>query len=329
GEKIELFISYTEKEEARVIADTARDLIKSGVSPREICVLYRANFQSRVLEEAFLKAGVPYQLLGTRFFERKEVKDILSYLRASLNTDSLADLKRIINVPARGIGKTTILKIFSDQSTDLPSAMQIKYKNFQAILEKIRIFSLDHRPSETVAFIIKESSMEEEFKTSGEDGATRLENAYELVSFAARYDEQNVEEGIMNLLTDSSLQSDQDELKEEQKAVRLMTVHASKGLEFDIVFVAGLEEGLFPHEKMNEEHLTPEEQEEERRLFYVALTRAKKKLILTYAQVRTVFGRQQINMPSEFISDIPQELIEEDAWSDDSRPRRPLLEIDF
>ena len=207
--------------------------------------------------------------------------------------------------------------------------MQIKYKNFQAILEKIRIFSLDHRPSETVAFIIKESSMEEEFKTSGEDGATRLENAYELVSFAARYDEQNVEEGIMNLLTDSSLQSDQDELKEEQKAVRLMTVHASKGLEFDIVFVAGLEEGLFPHEKMNEEHLTPEEQEEERRLFYVALTRAKKKLILTYAQVRTVFGRQQINMPSEFISDIPQELIEEDAWSDDSRPRRPLLEIDF
>ena len=329
GEKITINGGIDEVGEAEFIASKSQELIDKGTSPDEIAVLYRANFQSRVLEEAFLKVGVPYQLLGTRFFERKEVKDILSYLRASLNTDSLADLKRIINVPARGIGKTTILKIFSDQSTDLPSAMQIKYKNFQAILEKIRIFSLDHRPSETVAFIIKESSMEEEFKTSGEDGATRLENAYELVSFAARYDEQNVEEGIMNLLTDSSLQSDQDELKEEQKAVRLMTVHASKGLEFDIVFVAGLEEGLFPHEKMNEEHLTPEEQEEERRLFYVALTRAKKKLILTYAQVRTVFGRQQINMPSEFISDIPQELIEEDAWSDDSRPRRPLLEIDF
>src|SRR6185369_13977166 len=143
-------------------------------------------------------------------------------------------------------------------------------------------------------------------------GAARLENAYELVSFAARYDALSPEEGILAFLTDSALQSDQDELKEEQPAVRLMTVHASKGLEFEAVFVSGLEEGLFPHEKMNQDRMTPEEAEEERRLFYVAVTRAKKMLFLSYAQLRTIFGRQQVNMPSQFILDIPTELVDED-----------------
>lgn len=327
GEKLTLSGTLDEVAEADFIAFTAEDLIKKGTSPDEIAVLYRANFQSRVLEESFMHRGVPYQILGLGFFERREVKDIISYLRAGLEPESLGDMKRIINTPTRGIGKTTLVKIFGGGEDGLPPAMKSKLAHFRELLAKIGEYARTKRVSETVAFIIQASGLEEEFKTSGEEGAARLENAYELVSFASRYDSLPPEEGVMQFLTDSALQSDQDEMKDEQKAVRLMTVHASKGLEFDVVFITGLEVGLFPHEKVTQENLTPEEQEEERRLFYVALTRAKKKVYLSYAQLRTIFGRQQVNMPSEFIGDIPDTLIE-DNWTQGSG-RKPLLEIDF
>lgn len=327
GEKIMVSGNLDEAGEASFIADKAASLINSGVSADEIAVLYRANFQSRALEEAFMHRGLPYQLLGTRFFERREVKDILSYLRAALEPESLADIKRIINTPARGIGKTSLVKIFGGGG-DLPLAMKLKVENFYKLLEEISVFAKEHRPSETIAFIIRVSGLEEDYKKGGEEGEARLENAYELASFASRYDTYATEEGLLQFLTDAALQSDQDELKEEQSAVRLMTVHSSKGLEFDYVFIAGLEVGLFPHEKVSEENLTPEEREEERRLFYVALTRARTKLFLSYAQLRTIFGRQQVNMPSEFISDIPEHLLEEEKWST-PHGRRPLLEIDF
>ncbi len=329
GEKLAVSGSLDETGEARFIAQKAQELIGKGVSPDEIAVLYRANFQSRVLEEAFMHRGVPYQLLGTRFFERREVKEILSYLRAALEPESLADMKRIINTPARGIGKTTLVKIFGGDFESLPPAMKLKFANFKSLLSEIAEVAREKRPSETVAFIIRQSGLEEDWKKGGEEGEARLENAYELASFASRYDALPTEEGLLQFLTDAALQSDQDELKEEQKAVRLMTVHSSKGLEFDIVFIAGLEVGLFPHEKVSEENLTPEEREEERRLFYVALTRARKKVFLSFAQLRTIFGRQQVNMPSEFISDIPVHLIEEDEWDGHTSGRRPLLEIDF
>ena len=329
GDKIGLHGSLDEVGEGGFIAGKAQELIKNGVSPDEIAVLYRANFQSRVLEEAFMNLSVPYQILGTRFFERKEVKDIISYLRAALNPHSLSDLKRIINVPARGIGKTTIVKIFGGGESDLPPAMKNKIANFRALLINIAEISKIKTPSETIAYIIKESGLEVEWKEGGDDGAARLENAYELVSFASRYDDQAPVDGILNFLSETALQSDQDELNAEQKAVRLMTVHAAKGLEFDVVFIAGLEDGLFPHQRMNESNISPEEAEEERRLFYVALTRARKKLFLSYAQLRTVFGRQQVNMPSEFIYDIPEHLVEDIAYDDSGLKRRPLLDIEF
>ena len=310
GEKIGLFLGLDEVSEAEFIADKARDLIKAGVGPDEIAVLYRANFQSRVLEEAFMNRSIPYQMLGTRFFERKEVKDILSYLRAALNPDSLSDLKRIINVPARGIGKTTILKMLSGEIDALPPAMKIRISKFKNLLLDIAKFSDEHKISETISYIIKETELEEEWKSGGEEGEARLENAYELVHFASKYDMLDNTDGLLQFLSDSALHSDQDELKEEEKAVRLMTVHSSKGLEFDVVFIAGLEDGLFPHQRMSENNISPEESEEERRLFYVALTRAKKKLFLSYAQSRTMWGRSQVNMPSEFISDIPEKLID-------------------
>ncbi len=329
GEKIALCPNLDESGEAFFIASKAQTLIASGVSPDEMAVLYRANFQSRVLEEAFMNLGVPYQILGTRFFERKEVKDVISYLRASLNPECISDVKRVINTPARGIGKTTIVKIFSNQEEGLPVGMKTKLNQFRTLLTRIAETAKEYKVSETLHFIIKESGLENEWKEGGEEGAARLENVYELVNFAARYNELPVEEGLLTFLSDVALQSDQDEMKEEQKAVRLMTVHAAKGLEFDIVFIAGLEEGLFPHQRMNESRITPEESEEERRLFYVALTRARKKVFLSYAQVRTVFGRQQVNMPSSFIFDIPEHLTEEDAGEDSWMKRRPLLDIDF
>ena len=218
----------------------------------------------------------------------------------------------------------------SGQEKDLAQGIKIKISNFKKLLGEIARHSNEHKLSETITFIIKASGLEEEFKESKDEGAARLENAYELVNFASKYDSLNPSDAILEFLSDSALQSDQDELKEEGKAVRLMTVHASKGLEFDTIFVSGLEDGLFPHQRLDERaKMKPEEAEEERRLFYVAVTRARKKLFLSYAQTRTVFGRRALNMPSEFISDIPEHLLEEENFEVSGWQRRPLLEIDF
>lgn len=329
GDKISLFQGFDETNEAEFVAVKAEELIKKGVSPSEIAVLYRANFQSRALEEAFMRHSLPYQLLGIRFFERKEIKDVVSYLRAALNTDSLSDLKRVLNVPARGIGKMTILKIFSGKETSLPPSIKTKLASFRNLLAEIEKISKKKKPSETISFIIKKTGLEEEWKGDGDEGQARLENAYELANFASKYDNLSPEEGILNFLTDAALHSDQDEMKDEEKAVRLMTIHASKGLEFDVVFITGLEDGLFPHQDMNGNETKPEEAEEERRLFYVALTRARKKVFLSYAQIRTIFGNRQANIPSGFIFDIPEILIEEENTDEYNLYRKPLLEIDF
>lgn len=329
GDKITLLQGIDEADEAELISSKAEELINEGVPPEEIAVLYRANFQSRALEEAFINRSIPYQLLGLRFFERKEVKDVVSYLGAALNPDGLSDLKRIINTPPRGIGKTTALKVFSGDESSLPRATKAKIAGFRSLLEKIRKTSLEKKPGETVSFIIKASGLEEEWRKGGDEGAARLENAYELVSFASRYDHLPPETGTLNFLTDAALQSDQDEMEDSGKTARLMTAHASKGLEFDIVFIAGLEDGLFPHRMTNEDNITPEEFEEERRLFYVALTRARKKIFLSYSQMRTLFGRKRANIPSEFISDIPETLIEGGTSNTYGLPRKPLLEIEF
>lgn len=330
GEKIGIFQGFDESAEAEFIASRAEKLIGEGTEPREIAVLYRANFQSRVLEEAFMQHHLPYQLIGTRFFERKEIKDILAYLRASLNPNGLSDIKRIINVPARGIGKASVAKLFSGAEANLTGATQKKIKDFYSLLEEIKACTTRKHPSEIITFILKASGLEREWKENKGEDLDRLENAYELVAFAKRYDDLNSEEGVEQLLTDSALNSDQDELKEEQNSVRLMTVHASKGLEFNTVFVSGLEDGLFPHQKITRENITPEEAEEERRLFYVAITRAKKKIFLSYAQMRTIFGSRQVNIPSEFIFDIPEELTEEETFEgEDSWKSKPLLDISF
>jgi DNA helicase-2/ATP-dependent DNA helicase PcrA len=310
GEKITLYAGMTGVDEAEYVALTARDLINDGVDPTTIAVLYRTNFQSRALEEAFLNFEVPYQLLGTKFFERKEVKDVLSYLRLALNPGSTADLARIINTPARGIGKVTMLKVMEGKRSDLNKGASAKVKQFDDIMSDITEALHSQSLTKTIKFIMKRSGIESHLKEEGtEEALERLENLRELVTLASRYDTQEPLEAIEQLLETAALQSDQDEIKdkEELDAVRLMTVHAAKGLEFSYVFITGLEEGLFPHERLDDARI---DQEEERRLFYVALTRAQKKVYLTYAHMRTIFGSQRVNVPSSFLNDISTTHIE-------------------
>ncbi|MFA7192225.1 MAG: UvrD-helicase domain-containing protein [Candidatus Paceibacterota bacterium] len=311
GEDITIYEAFDEIYEGQYVANQIHELLREN-KPEDIAILYRANFQSRVLEEAMLSKNIPYQVLGTKFFDRKEIKDVLSYLRAALNRDSLSDIKRVINTPARGIGKVTLVKLFSGGINDLPASMQMKISNFYNLLDEIHEYAMVNKPSEIIKFIIERSGLEEELKKGTSDDLERLENMKELVTLAIRYDGFDIEEGIDKILEDAALSSDQDSLINKPKpgGVRLMTVHASKGLEFKYVFITGLEKDLFPHSRPGGGK--KEDSEEERRLFYVALTRAEKKLYLCYASLRTIFGMKQVNTPSEFLEDIPSHLVEYD-----------------
>ncbi|MEA3399577.1 MAG: UvrD-helicase domain-containing protein [Patescibacteria group bacterium] len=295
GEKITLYEGYDEMYEANFVAEKIEEILEE-YEPEQIAVLYRTNFQSRVLEESLLSKQISYQVLGVKFFERKEIKNILSYLKASLNKDNLSDIRRIINVPTRGIGKVTIAKLFSN--SELSPNIQDKIDNFYQILDDIKKYTKKHTPSEIIKFILQKSGLEESLSKGSGDDLEKLDNIKELVSLATKYDD------IEKLLEDASLSSDQDNL-EKGKGVKLMTIHAAKGLEFKYVFITGLEQDLFPHSRIKKE-----ESEEERRLFYVALTRAEKKLFLSYTSLRTVFGTKQVNEVSEFIADIPEHLLE-------------------
>lgn len=319
GELISLYGAYDEEDEAEFIVERCIEKIDQGINPNDIAVLFRTNFQSRILEEAFLRNNIPYQVLGVRFFERKEVKDILSYIRATLNPNTLIDIKRIINTPTRGIGKVTIAKLFS--APDIKTALNseeylngkalVSVKKFFKILDNIDSFSKTHSVSETIKFTINESSIFSSLSEDKLDGQERLENLEELVSLSVKYDHFETREGLEKLIEDATLMSDQDNI-EKANGVKLMTIHASKGLEFNTVFVTGLEYGLFPHEK-DGQTLSGSDAEEERRLMYVALTRAREKLYLSYASIRTIFGMRDVRLPSEFISDIPDELIERES----------------
>lgn len=284
------------------------------MNPREIAVLYRANFQSRALEEAFLTENVPYQVLGTKFFERKEVKDILSFIKASLNPESLSDIKRIINVPARGIGKVTLLKIFEGNKDKLPDGVKEKVNSFYNLLAKIKNEIEKSKPSDVIKFIIRQSGIELELQKGNDEDKERLENMRELATLAIKYDHLTKPDGIEKLIEEAALTTDQDSLEKNENAVKLMTVHASKGLEFDYIFITGLEQDLFPHQGIGTDEKTPEEMEEERRLFYVALTRARIKLFLTYAEMRTIFGSQQMNLPSIFLGEFDNDFLEEENF---------------
>lgn len=310
GELLTLLEGYDEKDEALYITDIVTELWDKGTPLSECAILYRANYQSRALEEAFLSRNIPYHVLGTRFYDRKEVKDVLSYIRASVNPDSHSDIKRIINTPVRGIGKVTLTKLLAGQKEDLPDKVRQKIEEFYKILNDIKKQIEKVAPSEVVKYVLIRSGLKNEFSKRTDEDVDRLENVEELVSLAKKFDTLAIGEGMEKMLEEMALLGDQDTLEEKKNGIRLMTIHASKGLEFKVVFITGLEHGIFPHAR--DEGKSKEDREEERRLFYVALTRAKERVFLSYATIRTIFGERRAQTPSEFIYDIPEYLLYRD-----------------
>ena len=305
GEPLSLYIAGDGADEALFVARKIQELLDAGRSPQDFAVLYRANFQSRAVEEKLLDARIPYQVLGTRFFERKEVKDILSYVRAAVS-ENILDVGRVIDT-LPGVGKVTKLKILSGQESTLTGKMRERVAAMRTLLATIRAGAADTPPSKLLRMVIAESEIEKELKEDKLEGQERLENLAELVSLATRYDGIPAPEGLEKFLESAALASDQDELREEKDQVRLMTVHAAKGLEFPYVFIIGLEEGLFPYER--EDDNKKDSLEEERRLMYVALTRAQKKLYLSYAMMRTIFGSTDVRASSMFLQELPNDLL--------------------
>jgi DNA helicase-2/ATP-dependent DNA helicase PcrA len=306
GEKIEVCPTFDEKAEADFVAKKILELKRGGEDLKEIAILFRTNFQSRILEEAMIKNNVPYNLLGTKFFERKEVRDVMSYLRSSQNRNNLADLKRVFETPKKGIGKTTVAKIFSGQEKELSFAVLEKVKSVYNFLENINdaIQNNTKKLSEVMNMIIVDSGIEKELLEGGSEDKDRLENIRELVTITKKFDDIKTNEALEIFLEESSLKSDQDDDDVNKNGVRLMTIHASKGLEFNYVFLVGLEQDLFPHMDIGNKKKSLEEEEEERRLFYVAVTRARRKLFLCFAEMRTIYGDKKINLPSEFLEDV-------------------------
>lgn len=319
GDPIRLHVSNTADSEARWIAEEARHQIINGVPPEEIAVLYRTNFQSRGIEEAFLRARIPYKLLGTRYLDRKEVKDVLAWVRLALEPTRETDRIRAAQSPSRGIGKVTLGKMAAGQDDAFKPAERAKVEAFNAVVSSLHEAAQTMPASEFVRLVIEKSGLEAALQKGGEEDQERLENAKELATLASRYDSTPGIEGINNFLADAALAGDQDELDREngKAGVTLMTVHAAKGLEFDTVFVTGLEEGLFPHQGMGDEDKRDEE--EERRLFYVAVTRARKRLILTLARVRRIYGTDYLSEPSNFLHDIDQHLVQYEEGDEHER----------
>ena len=308
GAMITLFAAGNADGEAAWIARETARTIKIGTKPEDIAVLFRTNFQSRALEEAFLRAGIPYRLLGTRFFERKEVKDVLAWARLALDPSREADRMRAVQAPPCGVGKTTLGKLVAGKRGELRAGELARVGAFEKTVATLAHAAETSAPSLFVRLILEKSGLGAALEKGGEDDLERLENAKELATFASRHDDTIGHEGIAAFLAEAALASDQDEMDREKKTgVLLMTVHAAKGLEFDTVFITGLEEGLFPHE--GHENDEERDEEEERRLFYVALTRAKRRLILTLARVRRLYGTDYLSEPSSFLTDIDASLM--------------------
>lgn len=326
GAKIQHFTAQSEHEEAAFIGDT---IVKKhdihGVPYGDMAILYRTNAQSRVLEEALIKRALPYTMVGgTKFYDRKEIKDVLAYLRVLYNPFDDLSLLRIINVPKRSIGATTVSKLqdYARENgtslfmtlTQLHLVDTIKGKTKEKLEEfGILIFTLVAEMDDKSVLDILEAILDRtgylaqlEESTDPQDQA-RAENIGELLSVAKDFQDTNPTGTVEDFLEQVALVNDVDSFEQEESKVTLMTLHAAKGLEFPIVFLGGLEEGLFPHSRTL---MNPEEIEEERRLAYVGITRAEKELYISNATTRTVFGRTSSYLPSRFIDEIPVELVD-------------------
>jgi DNA helicase-2/ATP-dependent DNA helicase PcrA len=345
GTLITIFDAYNEYEEAEFVARQVERLVggsaSRGVSALltrraddddgslqygDIAVTYRINAQSRVLEEAFMRFGIPYQLVGgTRFYERREVKDALAYVRLARTSADRVALERVINVPARGIGDKTAEELrawAASRGTPLWSAVQAAGENpnltpraraslaaFTDLVQGLQALAEVEPPSAVFDAVFERSGLQSAIQDGTDDGEERWTNLLELRNHAAEFDELAVPEGLARFLEEVALVSDQDTLEDRPERVTLITLHAAKGLEFPVVFIVGMEEGLLPHKRALEDE---RELEEERRLAYVGMTRAKDRLYLVNARHRSTWGVGAASEPSRFLAELPEELMDAD-----------------
>jgi DNA helicase-2/ATP-dependent DNA helicase PcrA len=324
GPLINVVGTWNEKSEAEFIVKKIAELTQQGYKLSDFAIFYRTNAQSRAVEEAFIKNNIPYKLVGAiRFYQRREIKDLVGYLKYISNGDELS-LKRIINTPTRGVGKITVDKILQ-HGIEKVSEEKNEVGLFYKIIQKAKELALKSPLSKLLKFILKETDYQNYLKKTygdnelqaglSEDEA-RWQNVEELVSVSAEYDNLPPPQGLNEFLEKTALLSDADEIQNNQNVVHLMTLHTAKGLEFPIIFIIGCEEGILPHSRSL---LNPLDIEEERRLFYVGITRSKIHLHLIVSQRRTSWGSQEANPPSRFLSEIPEHLIQYEEYQSEIR----------
>ncbi|QQR78460.1 MAG: UvrD-helicase domain-containing protein [Candidatus Moraniibacteriota bacterium] len=327
GENIALYPAESEEDEAGFVAREIKQIVRERHIPyHSFAVLYRTNAQSRSIEEAFLRESLPYKIVGgLKFYQRKEVKDVVAYVRFLANPRDVLALERIVNEPKRGIGPTT-LKAWTDtaRAREIDFLAIIPILKSEGILPDRKIATIEtfmelfahwqdsllHEAGLTLRALLdvitRESGYLESLRDGTPEGEAREENVQELFSVAQKFDGVPIREAMSRFLEEVALASDTDTIDQRADAIHLMTVHSAKGLEFPVVFIVGLEEGIFPHSRSA---LSGAELEEERRLMYVALTRAKEKAYLIHADMRTIFGSTQMNPPSRFLEEIPEVLV--------------------
>lgn len=312
GVKIKYMRAYDEKHEIALVIDEIKHLLSEGYKNEDIAILYRTNAQSRAIEDVFLAKGIPYKVFGSYYFyNRKEIKDLISYLRLIYNPHDEISLRRVINTPKRGIGESAIAAIeerAKQQNISMFEALETRKElEFKEIIEDLIKRSESLSLTELIDEVLERSGMKKELESSKAlEDEIRLENLMEVKSITASFEERTGSANLGDFLEEVSLIADISNHTEDGDVVTLMTLHSAKGLEFPVVFLVGMEEGLFPHNmSLMENNL-----EEERRLCYVGITRAKERLYLTNAKRRMLYGKENMNIPSRFISEIDEKLIE-------------------
>jgi DNA helicase-2/ATP-dependent DNA helicase PcrA len=320
GNDITVYEAAEEKDEAYFVVEKIRELQQEQkMSLNDMAILYRMNAQSRALEETFIKTGIPYKIIGNvRFYSRKEIKDVLAYLRILSNSSDTLSLTRIINVPTRGIGKKTLEDLMLKSQVEkldpveyLLTCKDLNNKSlqaFQEILLDLKDYASNHTLAELIKYLLHKTKYIELFEDDTEENLQRKQNLQELINVASKFNNGDTIEALQKFLEEVALFEAQDELANvtAEPQVTLMTIHSAKGLEFENVFVVGVEEGIFP---MSRSFESQEQMDEERRLAYVAITRAKQNLFLSYANYRTLYGRTNMSAPSRFLNDIDTEII--------------------
>lgn len=313
GAKVQYFRSYDEKHEITLCIEEIKKLLDDGYKASDMAIFYRTNGQARVVEEMFIKSNLPYKVIGSYYFyQRKEIKDLISYLRLIINPYDEISLRRVINVPKRKIGPSTLARIETEALANgismfdaISSGKELEFKN---LIIDLRKMSESLSLTELIDVVLEKSGMKKELELeSSLESELRLENLMEFKSITASFEERTGSVNLEDFLEEISLIADMTEHKEYDDAVTLMTIHSAKGLEFDVVFLIGMEEGIFPHANSIVE---ADGVEEERRLMYVGITRARDLLYLTNAKRRMLYGKESMNPPSRFIEEIDGDLLE-------------------